>query len=299
MPGPSQSAALSRSTPAFQELCLELHARSGAEQFGLSAAAFEAVLRRIRERYCASASLDETEQLLRTLQLEDLALAQGCAAGNERAWEVFLTRFRSRLYEVAYAITRDESRGRELADGLYADLYGTSLRDGQRVSKLASYSGRGSLEGWLRTVLAQEFVNRYRAQSRLVSLEEEEEAGAQFAARPARTDDSAVADARINIAVDAVLSELDSEERFMLVSYYLDGRKLNEIGKTLGIHESSVSRRLDKITTKLRRRVLHHLQASGMSRRQAQEALETDVRDITVDLRTRLQEQREENPAGP
>ncbi|HKD93058.1 MAG TPA: sigma-70 family RNA polymerase sigma factor, partial [Terriglobales bacterium] len=227
----------------------------------------------------------------------DLALAHGCAAGNEHAWEVFLTRFRARLYEVAYAIARDESRGRELADGLYADLYGTSVRDGQRVSKLASYSGRGSLEGWLRTVLAQEFVNRFRAHSRLVSLDEEEEGGSQFAAR--QVEEITLADPRVNTSVDAALAELDPEERFVLASYYLDGRKLNEIGRTLGVHESSISRRLDKITAKLRKRVLHHLEASGMSRRQAQEALEADVRDLTVDVRTRLQERQEENPAGP
>jgi RNA polymerase sigma-70 factor (ECF subfamily) len=297
MPGSKQSPARSGSPAEFRELCSELYARARAEQYGLSSAAFAEILSRIRCRYCAEASSSEAAQFLRGLQIEDLALAHGCAAGNERAWEVFLTRFRARLYEVAYAITRDESRGRELADGLYADLYGTSVRDGQRVSKLASYSGRGSLEGWLRTVLAQEFVNRYRAQSRLVSLEEEEEGGSQFAAR--HTEEITIADPRVNAAVDAALAELDAEERFVVASYFLDGRKLNEIGCTLGVHESSISRRLDKITAKLRKRVMHHLEASGMSRRQAQEALDVDVRDLTVDVRTRLQEQREENPAGP
>ena len=43
-----------------------------------------------------------------------------------------------------------------VADSLYGDLYGTTTRDGQRISKLASYTGRGSLEGWLRTVVTAE-----------------------------------------------------------------------------------------------------------------------------------------------
>jgi len=297
MLGSSQSPARSGSLVGPQEIYEELYARARAGQYGLSLAAFEEILSRIQSRCCRDASSAEAAQFLRSLQIEDLALAHGCAAGNEHAWEVFLTRFRARLYEVAYAIARDESRGRELADGLYADLYGTSVRDGQRVSKLASYSGRGSLEGWLRTVLAQEFVNRFRAHSRLVSLDEEEEGGSQFAAR--QVEEITLADPRVNTSVDAALAELDPEERFVLASYYLDGRKLNEIGRTLGVHESSISRRLDKITAKLRKRVLHHLEASGMSRRQAQEALEADVRDLTVDVRTRLQERQEENPAGP
>ena len=150
MLGSSQSPARSGSLVGPHEIYEELYARARAGQYGLSLAAFEEILSRIQSRCCADASSSEAAQFLRSLQIEDLALAHGCAAGNEHAWEVFLTRFRARLYEVAYAIARDESRGRELADGLYADLYGTSIRDGQRVSKLASYSGRGSLEGWLR-----------------------------------------------------------------------------------------------------------------------------------------------------
>ena len=115
-----------------------------------------------------------------SLRVDELALARACAAGNNSAWEIFLTRYREKLYLSALRIAREDSAARELADTLYADLYGTITRDGQRVSKLASYSGRGSLEGWLRTVLAQEYVNRYRRTKRLVSLDEESEEGVQI-----------------------------------------------------------------------------------------------------------------------
>ena len=81
-----------------------------------------------------------------------------------------------------HRFAKEASAARELADSIYADLYGTTLRDGVRVSKLASYTGRGSLEGWLRTVLAQEYVNRYRRGRRLISLDEEAEGGTQFSA---------------------------------------------------------------------------------------------------------------------
>ncbi len=93
-----------------------------------------------------------------------------------------MLRFREKLYDIARQITREDSAGRELADSVYTDLYGTKTREGERVSKLSSYRGRGSLEGWLRTVLAQEYVNTYRKQRRLVSLDEESQEGAQFAA---------------------------------------------------------------------------------------------------------------------
>lgn len=103
----------------------------------------------------------EKDGLCLSLHVEELALARGCAAGNERAWEDFLSRYRERLHRAARGIAGSDSKGKELADSLYAELFGTRLRQGQRASKLLQYSGRGSLEGWLRIVLAQEFINGY------------------------------------------------------------------------------------------------------------------------------------------
>ncbi len=148
------------------------------------------------------------------------------------------------------------------------------------------YTGRGSLEGWLRTVMAQEFVNRYRKQKREVSLEEQTEDGVQFAAKPSEPDSTA--DQRLEAATDEALAELSPEDRFTLASYYLDGRTLAEIARTLGLHESSVSRRVDRLATGLRKRILAGLREQGMSHAQAAEALETDVRDLQLNLRNRL-----------
>jgi len=191
---------------------------------------------------------------------------------------------------MALHITRDVAHAAELADSLFADLYGVNTRDGIRRSKLVFYTGRGSLEGWLRTVMAQEFINRYRKQKRTVSLEEQTEEGVQFAAavqEPAYTSDR-TSNQRLEAATDEALAELSPEDRFTLASYYLDGRTLAEIARTLGLHESSVSRRLDRLATGLRKRILAGLRMQGMSHAQATEALETDVRDIGLNLRSRL-----------
>jgi RNA polymerase sigma-70 factor, ECF subfamily len=68
----------------------------------------------------------------------------------------------------------------------------------------------------------------------------------------------------------------------------LDGRTLAEIARVLGLHESSISRRLDRVSTALRKRILAGLRERGLSHAQATEALDTDVRDLRVDLRARL-----------
>lgn len=286
--GSSSQPAVSSAPAELQAHARELWERSGAEKYGLTAADFARVVENIARKYLgASAGDHEMRELCRSLKAEELGLAQACAAGNERAWETFLLRYREKLYEMALSIAREDSTARELADGIYADLYGTATRDGQRVSKLASYTGRGSLEGWLRTVLAQEYVNRYRRGKRLVSLEEESEKGQQFEARG--NEPVAVVDARVEKCVDGALAALSPEDRFILCSYFLDERTLAEVARTLRLHESTISRKLDRICQAVRKNIKSGLRRLGMSHRQAEELFsEIDVRDLQVNLRARL-----------
>jgi RNA polymerase sigma-70 factor, ECF subfamily len=264
----------------------ELYTRSGAAAYGVSAEQFAQILEDIQHKYLPNAAASEKADLCAGLRLEELALARACAAGNERAWEDFISRYRQKLHGMAMQITREAAQAAELADSLFAELFGMNTRDGVRNSKLVFYTGRGSLEGWLRTVMAQEFINRYRKQRRTVSLEEQTEDGVQFAA--AEPEPVGGGDPRLEAATDEALSELSAEDRFTLASYYLDGRTLAEIARAVGLHESSVSRRLDRLSAGLRKRILAGLRERGMSHAQAAEALETDVRDMTLDLRSRL-----------
>ena len=280
---------------AVAEVLGELHAKSGCEKIGLTEESFAAILCDVAVKYLSSSvSQSEARTFLLALRVEELALAQACAAGNNSAWELFLIRYREKLYQSALRIAREESAARDLADSLYAELYGTNLRDGERASKLASFTGRGSLEGWLRTVLAQEFINRYRRTKRLVSLEEENEDGERFAAP--EPEPVAAADLRLESATDAALAALPDEDRLVLAAYYLDGRTLAEVARMLGVHESTISRKVDKLAKTLRKKILAAMMQQGMTRRQAEEALEVDVRDLQVNIRRSLAQ--ESSPAA-
>jgi RNA polymerase sigma-70 factor (ECF subfamily) len=276
-------------------LFTELFGKSQAEHYGLAAGEFLRILAEVGARYLPpDAGQQEATELYQNLHVEELALARACAAGSEKAWEVFLTRYREKLYDAALGIAREESSARELADSLYADLYASTTREGQRVSKLASYMGRGSLEGWLRTVLAQAHVDHYRRRRRLVSLEEQTEQGLQLEAPDPPP--PPVKEPRLEAAADEALASLRAEDRFILASYFLDGRTLSEVARALGVHESTISRRVDKLTRSLRKKVLEGLARRGMDRRQAEEALDADVRDLAVDVRAGLTQ---EAPAPP
>ena len=146
--------------------------------------------------------------------------------------------------------------------------------------------GRGSLEGGCAPCLPKEYVNRHRSQARVVSLDEQSEAGVQVAAPAA--DPTPAIDPRLEPAIDAALGALPAEDRWLLVSYYLDGQTLAQIGRVLRVHESTISRRMERLVQAVRGSIVKRLRAQGMSRRQAEETLEADVRDLAVDVRGRL-----------
>lgn len=290
LPEPSTLADIPKLGSAVNDAIARRYNESGGEGYGIAPERFEQMVAAVVVRYAADADESEQVNLVGTLHVSELVLARACSEGSETAWEAFLTRFRASLYEAAYRIAKDEATGRELADGLYSDLYGVQNRAGSRVSKLDYYMGRGSLEGWLRTVLSREYVNRYRSQSREVSLEEQLEAGVSF---PDRVVESASApDDRVAIAVSQALAELGAEERFLLASYYLDQRTLADIGRQLRVHESTVSRKLERVTRDLRKRVRKRLQAAGFDRRRCDELFqELDVRDLNVGVAATLRQE--------
>jgi len=266
----------------------KLYDRTEGPAFAYSFEEFQSALLEIAGKQRPNASQPEILEFLSKLKVEELVLARACVAGNEKAWEIFLTRFRAKIYEIALAITRNDAAGRELADSVYAELYGVSAQGQERTSKLLYYSGRGSLEGWLRTVLAQDFVDNYRRAKPNVSLEEEQERGFEPAALTAAPEASP--DSRLVPAIDSSLAQLAPENRFLLSAYFLDGRTLAEIARVLKVHESTISRKLNRTTAQLRKSILRALVEAGMSKQQAEEALEADVRDLVFDLRASLQE---------
>src|SRR5256885_10287786 len=93
--------------------------------------------------------------------------------GDEHAWERFIRESRPLLYRAADALDRSGG-ARELADSLYADLYGVTDAGRERQSLFQYFQGRSSLATWLRAVLAQRYVDRVRVQRRLEPLPDEE-----------------------------------------------------------------------------------------------------------------------------
>lgn len=279
-------------SPALLE---ELWRAAGAAEIELTTAEFGKALSAAGARYnfglapTVEAGAAQREKFWRALHLTDLALAHACALGREAAWQKFVAQFRGPLMKAAVAMTRSEALGEELATALYSELFGLTEREGVRWSPLSTYSGQGSLMGWLRAMLAQRQVNQFRKTYRETVLED-----LDVAAEPEAPRIEPQTVHTLEAAIRSALDGLEAENRFLLSAYYLDRHTLLEIGRVLHVHEATVSRKLKRAVKDVRKRLLNRLQASGLSWRAAEEVLGADPRDVEVNLRKLLQ-----NPGTP
>ena len=212
----------------------------------------------------------EIAKFIDELQADDLCLIVACERGDESAWNDLVERFRTTVRSAARSASSNEDAAEDLAQSIWAELYGLRTRkDGAPASKLAYYSGRGSLAGWLRAVVGQLAVDTFRKQSRLVQTEEDTDldrlahdasvgGGSAVLAgipTPEESMSNRFAQAGMQQALNRAVQELAAEDRLLVKLYYFDNLRLREAGAVLGVHEATASRRLTRIQTDLRKRV--------------------------------------------
>ncbi len=273
----------------------EIFARcnENAPNYGLTIDCLKSSLRKTAEKFIIKnssnpPSLEELKDFLLQLQADDLFLALGCAAGNERAWWEFDQQHRTYLERVARHLARTDVDAEEVVDTVYVELYGTRVVDGERVSKFSTFSGRGSLRGWLRTVIWHSLVDLHRASHDEISLDEmtenvgEGHAHSNFAETDLGGEDQMVdhlsrqryRKATVS-SIDKAFLELDAHEKLLLLYYHVEDMKLREIARLVEsptsplrdwfqrksatrdknpasrIHESTIMRWLEKCYSKV------------------------------------------------
>jgi RNA polymerase sigma-70 factor (ECF subfamily) len=270
MAAQSQAEGFNQFLRTHTRLVDGLLAKTEAAHWGLTRARFAEALHRSTEHRFRGASprAAEVAAYLESLHIGDLALACACGDGNEQAWEHFFRHYREQLYAAARAIIggrgqaagASEAQARELADSIYAELYGLGPREVQRRSLFDYFHGRSKLSTWLRAVLAQRHIDALRAAQRTEPLEEKDEA---YIAEILRARGSPVPQdperARYLTLLQATLLEalaaLDARDRLRLAYYYVQELTLAEIGRLLGEHEATASRHLERTRRELRRQV--------------------------------------------
>jgi len=262
--------------------------------FGVSNSQFrEAVLGAI-DKYLfslaqrrAKPTPNEISQFIRELRNLDLYLSLACAHGNEQAWWLFDRQYRSFIERIARHLARNGMDADEVIESVYIELFGTRIVGEERQSKFRTYTGRGTLRGWLRTIIWHTVVDLYRRKRDEIGLEDWS-AAHETEERPTRRAKSEASEELMMThvmreryrsfaiaALDQSLATLDEHETLLLLYYHVEGLKLREIARLVEepaspirrwfqqqskrlansprsrVHESTVMRWLEKVYRKV------------------------------------------------
>ncbi len=292
---PRAAALLGRADALLQSL----FARSRAPEFEVSYREFLATIERALSRQFpdSSCSDKDLDGYLQALHLDDLVLAGACMRGSETAWACFVEEYRPYLRAAAGSIVRSGRSGtdaHELADSLFAELYG--LADGKRGERslFRYYHGRSSLKTWLRAILAQRHVDRIRETRRFESLEPGDGEG-DYRSSTVRNPTQPVVTldpkrqqylTRFSSDLSTCLKQLPSKDRERLDLYYVHEWTLADIGRKLQEHESSVSRNLERIRRSLRASVEELLRCPpALSEAEIALCFQYASEDVPIDFR--------------
>ena len=213
----------------------------------------------------------EIKDFIDSLRADDLCLIIACEKGDETAWGDMVLNFDSSVKSAAYKFAKNKEDAEDLAGSIWAELHGLRVdNDGKKKSKLAYYSGKGSLAGWLRAVTNQLAIDQFRKMKRLVQTEDDREFENLAQESSENSDNKIVVSATDNPediyteaaaqkdiveALQAGIAILEDEDRLMMKLYYFDDLKLKDIASTFGFHEATASRKLVRIQKEIRRSV--------------------------------------------
>lgn len=312
-----------------------LHAAcaGSAPNYGISPETFRVAVRAAIDKYLVdeqnghAPTPQEVRQFISELQINDLYLALACAQGSEHAWWEFDQSYRRYIERVARHLASAETDAEEVIDSVYVELYGTRVVNDVRQSKFATYTGRGTLKGWLRTVVWHAVIDMHRARRDEVSIDDWSEGGGEMHDRPgwraeARGGESAMVDRVMReryrtatlAALDTSLGMLDDHEKLLLLYYHVEGLKLREIARLVEepasplrrwfqrqskrrtdvpesrVHESTVMRWLEKVYGKVLERFRSELrEKSGLSEAEIETCVEMATEDLAPeDVRRHL-----------
>jgi RNA polymerase sigma-70 factor (ECF subfamily) len=189
----------------------------------------EAFAAHLAERWPPELPLDE---YLALAAATDLYLACGCLAGVDAAVAAFDGRFVAGVRRYLRSLSLSEAQLDDLRQHLREVLLAGA-------SRLAQYSGRGSLEGWFRVLALREAINLVHRERRRVDNPPD---------RPAAdpVDDLAKTKYRaaFNAALREAISTLAAEERNLLRLHYLEGLTMQELAGFFGVHRTTIVRRV-------------------------------------------------------
>jgi RNA polymerase sigma factor (sigma-70 family) len=158
--------------------------------------------------------------------VEDLVKTQeiieGCLRNERLAQKILYERFSSKLFAVCLSYANDYADAEDILHDGFIKIF----------SKITQYKGEGPFEGWLRRIMVNTALERYRRKVKIMAITEEIRSETPKMIEPILE----------GISVSEIMKTiqgLSPQYRMVFMLYAVEGYSHKEIGKMLNISEGT------------------------------------------------------------
>jgi RNA polymerase sigma-70 factor (ECF subfamily) len=199
------------------------------------------------------------ETALRQTNTDDLYLACACAQGDLRA----IAAFESHCLGVVDSAVSRHGVGSDIVAEVKQAVRERALVGGSAPPRIAGFSGRGDLRGWVRVMATRESILLAKRARREMPVDDEELLHAFVTPGDAELDRAKQEYAgEFKRAFDAALQSLPAREQTLLRQHVIDGLSIDQLGALYHVHRATAARNLERA----RQAVLSATRAQMMGR---------------------------------
>lgn len=172
-------------------------------------------------------------------------------AGDVMLFEVLMRRHNRRLYRAARAILRSEHEAEDVMQHAYVRAF----------EHLAEYAGRARFSTWLTRIAVYEALARVRRDRRASPLDASGEAHTM--ADQQATPEQRLENAELGAITEAAIDDLPQDFRIVFMLRAVEQLSVADVAQVLEIPEDTVKTRYFRARERLKRSLMHQLEASA------------------------------------
>jgi RNA polymerase sigma-70 factor (ECF subfamily) len=174
-------------------------------------------------------------------EMSDLELVKRCQAGDTRAFDALVTKYRNRIYSMAYHIIQNETEAWDISQEAFIKAW----------RAMGSFKSDATFYTWLYRIthnVCYDWMRKKKFESDGEFDDSEKEhrvaAGAEAVPRGAPRPDQAMKNAELKVQIDWAISQLSADHRQIILLKEMDGLSYQEIANVMKCSLGTVMSRL-------------------------------------------------------
>jgi RNA polymerase sigma-70 factor (ECF subfamily) len=174
-------------------------------------------------------------------EMSDLELVKRCQAGDTRAFDALVTKYRNRIYSMAYHIIQNETEAWDISQEAFIKAW----------RAMGSFKSDATFYTWLYRIthnVCYDWMRKKKFESDGEFDDSEKEhrvaAGAEAVPRGAPRPDQAMKNAELKVQLDWAISQLSADHRQIILLKEMDGLSYQEIADVMKCSLGTVMSRL-------------------------------------------------------